>query len=290
MALYAMNRRIPDGGARRFRCPVTLKDVLEETHVLEDRIPAYQVTAPGEHQIRLATRLGEIECRVTVRPAADARAPLLLYHHGLAEFPYTSTWHRLLPTDAPLAAHTVAVQAPYHSNLADPVRVGFSSIEHIYQMLAGSMRIMQYMQNQFSQQGSGYTVASGLSWGGITSLLYEGLLGTTRATVPLLASPRLSQAIWDAAQMFNRELPISRAELDTLLDFTPIFEHIDQRRVFPVLGEHDLFFRIENHAPVYDESALVTLPLTHVGAMWFSNGTMRRHVLNALAWAAENPR
>ena len=286
MALYAMNRRIPDNGARRFQCPVTLEDVLAETQVIEGQTPPYQLTAPGEHKIRLATRMGEIECRVMVRPAAEASAPLLLYHHGLAELPYTSSWRRLLPKGSPLAAHTVAVQAPYHSNLSDPVRIGFSSTEHLYQMLAGSIRIMQHVQDQFARQGSSFTVASGISWGGITSLLYEGLLGTTRATIPLFASPRLSQAIWDAAQMFGRDLPVSRDELDALLDFTPIYERIDKRQVFPILGEHDLFFRLEKHAPIYDAESLVTLPLTHVGAIWLSNGTMRQHVLDALAWAA----
>jgi hypothetical protein len=289
MALYAMNLRIPNNGARRFECPVTLEDVLAGTRVQEYRTPPYQVTAPGEHKLHLDSRLGEIACKVMVRPAADASAPLLLYHHGLAEFPYTSSWRRLLPKDAPIAAHTVAVQAPYHNNLADPVRIGFSSTEHLYQMLAGSMRIMQYVQDQFARQGSAYTVASGVSWGGITSLLYGGLLGKTRATVPLFASPRLSQAIWDATQMFGRDLPVTREELDAVLDFTPIYERIDQRQVFPVLGEYDLFFRLENHAPVYDENSLVTLPLTHVGAMWQGNGTVREHVLGALAWAADQP-
>lgn len=287
MALYAMNRRIPENGAARFECPVTLEDVLAQTQVIEDKTPSYRLTTPGEHKVHLSTRMGEIACGVTVRPAAEASAPLLLYHHGLAERPYTSTWGRLLPKNWPLPAHTVAVQAPYHTNMTDPIRIGFSSTEHIYQMLAGSLRILQYVQEQFVRQGAAFSVVSGVSWGGITSLLYEGLFGTTRATVPLFSSPKLSQVIWDAAQMFGRELPVSRDALDALLDFTPIYERIDRRQVFPVLGEHDLFFRLENHAPVYDEQSLVTLPLTHVGAMWLSNGTVREHILNALAWAAD---
>ena len=56
------------------------------------------------------------------------------------------------------------------------------------------------------------------------------------------------------------------------------------------MGEHDLFFRLENHAPIYAADSLVTLPVTHVGAMWWGNGTVRSHVIDALAWAADNPR
>ena len=184
MTLYAMNRRIPENGAARFECPVTLEDVLAQTQVIEDITPPYQLTAPGEHKIHLATRMGEIKCKVKVRPGTEASAPLLLYHHGLAEYPYTSSWGRLLPKNEPCPAHTVAVQAPYHSNVADPIRIGFSSPEHLYQMLAGSLRMMQYVQEQFEKEGAAFTVASGVSWGGITSLLYEDLFGSTRAIVP----------------------------------------------------------------------------------------------------------
>ena len=35
MTLYAMNRRIPENGAARFECPVTLEDVLAQTQVIE---------------------------------------------------------------------------------------------------------------------------------------------------------------------------------------------------------------------------------------------------------------
>jgi hypothetical protein len=289
LALYALNSRIPENGADRFRCPVTLDEVIAQTHVAECATPQALLTTAGEHAIQLATRLGEIKCRVTVRPAADPAAPLFLYHHGLAEHPYTSSWRRLMPDSGGFPAHSVVVQAPYHTNMSDPIRIGFSSTEHLYQMLAGSLRIMQFMQEQFQEQGSPYTVVGGVSWGGITSLLYEGLFGASRAVMPLFASPRLSQAIWDAALLFNRDMPVSRAELDQLLDFTPIYESIDRRRVFPVLGEHDLFFRIENHAPIYAADSLLTLPVTHVGAMWRGKDRLQEHLLKALSWAADNP-
>jgi hypothetical protein len=281
-----MNRRIPQNGAARFECPVTLEEVLAQSRIIEDKTPPYQLTSPGEHKLHLATRMGEITCKVKVRPAAKASAPLLLYHHGLAEIPYTSSWGRLLPANKPLPAHTVAVQAPYHANMSQPMSTGFSSIEHLYQMLAGSLRIMQTVQEQFEKEGAAYTLASGVSWGGITSLLYGGLFGNTRATVPLFASPKLSQVIWDAAQLLGRELPVSRAELDALLDFTSIYDRIDRHQIFPVLGEHDLFFRHQNHAMVYEGTSLITLPVTHVGAIWASNDAVRKHLLDTLAWAA----
>ncbi len=287
MALYAINRQIPESGTTHFRTPVTLADVLAQTQVKVAAAPAHLITMPGEHDIHLATRLGDLTCRVTVRRTAESSAPLLLYHHGLAEHPYTSSWGRLLPKREFFPAHTVAIQAPYHSNMSDPLRIGFSSTEHLYQMFAGSLRIMAHVQEQFEGEGTPFTVAGGVSWGGITSLLYEGFFGSTRATIPFFASPKLSQAIWDIAELFGRELPVSRDDLDALFDFTPIYERIDQRQVFPVMGEHDLFFRLDNHKGVYEEGSLLTLPVAHVGAMWFSNGALREHLLKVLTWAAE---
>jgi hypothetical protein len=290
MALIAINRRIPNNGARRFECPYTLEDALAETLVNESEAPSDRLTSPGEHTIRLESKMGGITCRITVRPASRPDAPLFLYHHGLAEYPYTASWRRLFPKDEESPAHLVAVQAPYHSNMVDPVRVGFSSTAHLYQMLAGSLRIMQVVSDQFARQGAGFTIAGGLSWGGITSLLYEGLFNNTRAVIPMFASPLLSQVIWDASQLVGRPLPVSRQELDRLFDFTPIYERVDPRRVFPVLGEHDLFFRLENHAAVYPEESLVTLPSTHVGATFLRKDALREHALKALAWAESHPR
>ena len=224
-----------------------------------------------------------------VRRAPQRELPLLLYHHGFAEFPYTSTWKRLLPKDTPLAAHTVAIQAPYHGSISDPIAKGFASVATLYQMFAGSLRIMEAVQEQFEAQGATYTAVSGLSWGGITSLLYEGLFARSRAVVPMFASPDLAQVMWDAAELCGRPLAVPRETLDDLLNFTDIFERIDPERVFAVMGDNDVFFRFDKHGSIFPTDSLVTVPSTHVGAMWRQNGFLRDHVRNALDWAAGHP-
>ena len=135
-------------------------------------------------------------------------------------------------------------------------------------MFAGSLRTIELMQEQFEQENAAFTAVSGLSWGGITSLLYEAVFQRARAVIPLFASPNLAQVFSDAAGLFGRPLPIPRTDLDDLLDFTPYYERCDKDRVFPVLGEDDLFFRFDQHAVVYPPETLVALPSTHVGALW----------------------
>ena len=56
-------------------------------------------------------------------------------------------------------------------------------------------------------------------------------------------------------------------------------------RVFPLLGENDLFFRLENHAELFAERPLVTIPAGHISAMWHS-ASMRDHILSILAYIA----
>ena len=182
----------------------------------------------------------------------------------------------------PLPVHTVCVQAPFHHNWQAPTQIGFASMQNVYQIFAGSLRIMELVQRQFEAEGAAYTVAAGVSWGGITSLLYEGLLQQTRAVIPMLASPNLAQVIWDISNLFNRPMQITWQELQEHLDFTPYYKQCAPGRVFPLLGEDDLFFRIENHAELFAERPLVTIPASHISAMWHS-ASMRDHILNILS-------
>jgi hypothetical protein len=280
--LFGLNYRVPDSLENSAADADSFEEVLAQTAVDLRKTAVYHLTAPGEHRVILQTPLGEISCRVQVRPAVDPEAPLLLFHHGFNEYPYTNTWRRLFPTAVPLPVHTVCVQAPFHDNWQDPTQIGFASVQNVYQIFAGSLRIMELVQRQFEKEGAAYTVASGVSWGGITSLLYEGLLQQTRAVIPMLSSPNLAQVIWDISDLFNRPMQLTREALHERLDFTSYYERCAPNRVFPLLGENDLFFRLENHAELFAERPLVTIPAGHISAMWQS-APMRDHILNILA-------
>jgi hypothetical protein len=66
------------------------------------------------------------------------------------------------------------------------------------------------------------------------------------------------------------------------LDFTSYYKQCAPDRVFPLLGEDDLFFRLENHAALFAERPLVTIPAGHISARWHS-APMRDHILNTLS-------
>jgi hypothetical protein len=105
----------------------------------------------------------------------------------------------------------------------------------------------------------------------------------------MFSSPNLAQVFWDASTLNKRTLAVPREIVDTLFDFTSYYEGCNKTRIFPILGEDDLFFRNEAHAKLFFEETLRTLPAAHVGAMWRKRQQLRLHVLNVMKWAAHNP-
>lgn len=281
LVLYTMNRRVPETLQTTFQDTPAFETVLAQTAVDPSQTPDYLLSAPGEHPIQLNTMLGPITCHVRVRPARDPQAPLLIYHHGFSEIPYYGSWQRLFPKNHPYPVHAVCIQAPYHGNWRDPFEQSMSSIQHIYQTFAGSLRLMEHMQNHFEANGSPYTILAGVSWGGITSLLYEGIFQRAAAVIPMLSSPDLAQVLLDIAELFNRPIDISRRDLKQLLDFTPYYEKCDPNRIYPLLGARDLFFRYDKHEPLFANSQVNTISYGHITG-FFNIAPLRQHLAETL--------
>lgn len=281
VVLFTMNHRLPASFEHTYRHTLSFEEVLAQTRVDLRKTAEFNLSAPGEHPIWLHTPQGEILCRAKVRLALDPHAPLILYHHGFNEIPYYNSWQRIFAGIAPLPAHTVCIQAPFHEHWRYPFEKGMVSLQSLYQLFAGSLRSMELVQNHFEQQGAAFTVLAGYSWGGITSLIYEGLFHRTRAVIPMLSSPNVAQVMWDIAQLFQRSMVLSYDELHNLLDFTPYYQQCHSHLVFPLLGEHDLFFRLENHANIFAERPIVTIPQGHITGAWMGQ-YLRQHVFGVL--------
>lgn len=280
-AVQTMNRRLPDSFEHSYQDVTGFETVLDQTTVDLTGTDLNQLAAPGEHPIWLQTMDGPLLCHARVQLAIDPGAPLILYHHGFNETPYTSSWRRIFRRTWPFPAHSACVQAPFHSNWADPLQKGFASMQNVYQTFAGSLRIMELLQSRFEGEGSVGTVAAGVSWGGITSLLYEALFQRTTAVVPMLSSPNLAQVMWDIAVLCDRPIPISEEMLGEFFDFTPYYQNCRQEKVFPLMGENDLFFKLENHAGVFADRPLITIPEGHITGYWKA-GRLRQHLMEVL--------
>lgn len=281
LVLFGMNWKVPVSLETSYQAAPMLDTVLAETQVNRGETAVYALTAPGEHIIWLDSPLGPLRCRVRVRLAADPKAPLLIYHPGFNELPYTSSWSRIFSSNLMLPFHTICIQAPYHEKWIDPLTKGFASVASIYQIFAGSLRIIQVMQDLFEREGAAHTVMAGISWGGITSVLYEGMFQRSQAVITMLSSPKLSLAMQGIAAMFARDTAVPWEEMQPLLDFTPFYEKCAPDKLFPLMGEYDLFFPMEEHATVFAERPLTTVNGGHITAMWQAS-ILRDHILSVM--------
>ncbi|KAA3655068.1 MAG: hypothetical protein DWQ04_33795 [Chloroflexi bacterium] len=281
LVLYGMNRQVPVSLETSYQAAPMLDTVLAETQVNRQETAVYALTAPGEHTIWLDSPLGPLRCRVRVRLAADPTAPLLIYHPGFNELPYTSSWSRIFSSNLMLPFHTICIQAPYHERWGDPLTKGFASVASIFQIFAGSLRIMQVMQDLFEKEGAVHTVLAGISWGGITSVLHEGMFQRNQAVITMLSSPRLSLAMQGIAAMFAREAAIPWEEMQPLLDFTPFYEKCAPDKLFPLMGEYDLFFPLDEHETVFGERPLTKVNGGHITTMWQAS-ILRDHIMHVM--------
>lgn len=290
--LYTLQRRIPDSFERSYQKSATFETVLAKTQANVSKTAVYNLTAPGEQTIWLDTMSGPMRCHIRVRPAIDPEAPLVLFHHGFNEMPYYVSWRRIFYHPSLANVHAVCLQAPFHDNFLHPIAKGLATVQNAYQIFAGSLRMMALLQTCFERQGAAYTAVTGVSWGGITSLLYEGLFQNSRAVIPLLSSPDLAQVMWDIAQLFKRPLTVSQDELNRVFDFTPYYQQCDPDKVFPLMGEHDQFFPLAHHGELFmmppsRKRPFTTIPDGHItGHM--KTAKLRQHILEALSLVTEN--
>lgn len=285
--LYTLHRRIPDSFEASYQNSPTFETVLTQTKVNRHKTAVYTLTAPGEHLIWLDTMAGEMHCRIRVRPAVDPTAPLVMFHHGFNEMPYDGSWRRIFHHSTLANVHAVSIQAPFHDTYSQPTAEGMATVQNTYQMFAGSLRMMELVQSCFEAEGVMDTAVTGVSWGGITSLLYEAVFQRTRAVIPLLSSPNLAQVMWDIAELFDRRMKVSREEIMQAFDFTSYYQQCDPDKVFPLMAEHDRFFRLEHHGRLFVTPSLrkrpfVTIPDGHITGHMKTTG-LRRHILGVLA-------
>ena len=285
--LYTLNRRIPDSFETSYQGAPDFETVLAQTSVNGRKTVVYSLTAPGEHFIWLDTMVGELRCRIRVRPAIDPAAPLVMFHHGFNEMSYDLSWRRIFDHPDLANIHAVAIQAPFHDTYSQPTAEGLATVQNAYQMFAGSLRMMEIVQSCFEAEGVKDTAVTGVSWGGVTSLLYEGLFQRTRAVIPLLSSPNLAQVMWDIAQLFNRPLTVSHEEIARAFDFTPYYQQCNPDKVFPLLGEHDRFFQLAHHGDLFVTPAsrkrpFATIPDGHITGHMKTAG-LRHHILDVLS-------
>lgn len=278
--------RVPQTFEETYRQAPPFEHVLDTTEVGLPLLPEMGLLLEREYRFWLHTEVGRIHTRLRVLPAARHDAPLLVYHHGFFEVPYHARAQAFFRPREPFDAHIVILQAPFHRRPLQPLDMGFQNLHHLYQMVAGSVRMMQMVVDHYLALGTPYAVASGMSLGGIIALTYEGFFGKPRAVIPILSSPNFAQLLWDLSRQTNRPMGIPLEEIEARLNFSHYYTHINPERVFPLMGVNDRFFRHGSHATIFDQSDVTTIRSSHVSGMWHRRET-REHIIRVMQLCRE---
>ncbi len=242
------------------------------------------LAADGRYKLAARTLIGEVTAGFHLRHGPRAACPVLIYHHGLGEFPYHRNLGWILPRRIPVEAHLVAVQAPFHRHHLDCLR-GLASLSRFVAMCAVSVTLIEALRQAFLARGARGCVVAGTSLGGFVSLLHHLSFGTADRYAPLLAGPDLACSMLSTPFHAFVAAP-ARAEPDAVLaclDFRAAFRASDARRVLPLLARHDICMPYAHHHAEYAAKgvAVATLERGHMtGAMAFS--ALRAHLLACL--------
>jgi hypothetical protein len=217
---------------------------------------------------------------------------VLIYRHGLAEYPYHRNLGWILPRRIAVEAHLVAVQAPFHRHHLDCLR-GLASLERFVAMCAVSVALIEALRRAFLERGAGGCVVAGTSLGGFVTLLHHLHFGTAERYAPPLAGPDLACSLLSTPfQAFlARPARAEPAAVRACLDFREAFRASDAGRIFPLLARHDVCMPYAHHQAEFAAKGLevATIDRGHLtGSLAF--GRLRSHLLACLrALATEAP-
>jgi len=242
----------------------------------------------GRYKLAARTLVGEVTAGFRLRRGPRAACPVLIYHHGLGEFPYHRNLGWILPRRIPVDAHLVAVRAPFHGHHLDCLR-GLASLSRFVAMCAVSVTLIEALRQAFLAHGAGSCVVAGTSLGGFVALLHHLEHGTADRYAPLLAGPDLACSMLSTPfQVFVA--PPARTEpaaVRACLDVREAFRASDGRRVLPLLARHDVCMPYAHHRAEYAAKGIeeAIIERGHMtGSMAFA--ALRAHLLACLGGLA----
>ena len=152
----------------------------------------------------------------------------------------------------PLAAHSVAIQAPYHGSFTDPLHKGFASVHNVYQMFAGSMRIMEAAAEPVSGRGRRVYGRQAVSVGAALPACFTKACWARRGPSCQCSLRLIWRRSCGTPQNCAADHWPCRARHSTTCSISPLSSSaLIPERVFAVMGDNDVFFRFDKHAPIF---------------------------------------
>lgn len=249
----------------------TLLEQLERwKHATVDMQP---MEARGDRtRYRVCVRLGErsFESSLYHERPPDAAGRLIVYHHGLAEFPPWRSFNGLISrAPEPLAAERVLVVALGHDVGRRDLRRRLARLEGFEEMLACGVATAKAAADRFGERAE-RRVFVGISLGGIASLIETLHEPRFDANVALLTTPFLARKLLKSS--FTRAVAtgfrgrVRAADLARLIDLDQIVGRND-RRIVMINGRYDTMVDLDRLAAWWAERPAIethVLPVSHL--------------------------
>lgn len=265
-----------------FRQSATSRSLQEHLAAVQLKLP--KLTTARHYSLHAQTLVGNLDVGFQIRLGPRPELPVVVYHHGIAEMPYSKSFLGIFRPRLPIEAHLVAVRAPWHRSWFT-LFTGLQRLSNFLAMCAVSVALIEAVRRLLVARGAQSSMVTGSSLGGFVTLLHHLTVGTANRYVPLLAGPDLAHVmLCTQYRRFLAPQTLEHAErLQSLLDFRHAFASSDTRRVLPLLARYDLDMPYAHFYPCYAACGVpvVTLQRGHItGSLAFA--ALRAHILACL--------
>jgi hypothetical protein len=147
--------------------PRVFRDGIDSPSLAE-HLAAVNLTLPpltsGQRtSLSVHTLIGPLEAGFQVRLGPRPDLPVVVYHHGIAEFPYDKSFRGIFRI--PFNAHLVVVRAPFHRTWFDLVS-GLATVSNLLALCAAAVKLGEALRLRLLTQGARGSLVTGSSLGG----------------------------------------------------------------------------------------------------------------------------
>lgn len=247
-----------------FRAGIESPPFTQQLDAASVELPAFD--GPGLYEVQAASYVGTLTPGVRIATPLRADRPTLIYHHGIGEYPFDTSFDRLFrPKQSTIDANLIAIRAPYHRSFQS-VRTGLASLANILALQAVSVALIESVQHRIDRHVGSPVVVSGTSLGGFVTNLHHIHHGTADRYVPLLAGLAQDDVFLEST-LRSRVANHARAAGDTIrdrLNFEDAFAASDPARVHPLLARYDRIVRYPVQSTSYGGRPITTVEAGHL--------------------------
>ncbi len=254
-----------------------------DAHLASIEINQVPLDQQAFHEIILDTLEGNRSIGYLLRGELQADRPTIIYHHGIGEVPFHSSFYRLLqPNQLAFDANLIAVRAPFHRTVHGVGR-GTASVSNVLSMLAASVELIEALQTAIRSSIDQPVIVAGISLGGVVSSLHHIQYGSADRYVPILAGLALDDVFFNSAlQPLVAELTdVQRRSVQHRLNFVDAFAETNPAGVHPILARDDRIVRYPVQADSFNGRPIVTIDGSHLSAS-ISSRLLREHLSNVV--------